>query len=82
MPLVHVQMASGRSPEQKKALLTALTDTVERELGAARDSIRVWITEFDATEYMAGGELLADKRARLAADSAAAAASPPPAESP
>jgi 4-oxalocrotonate tautomerase len=68
MPLVHVQMASGRTDQQKAALLTALTDAVEAELGAPRDSIRVWITEFADTDYMAGGELLADKRARLAWD--------------
>lgn len=68
MPLVNVQMASGRTPEEKRALLAALTDTVERELGVRRDAIRVWITEFDATEYMSGGELLSDKRARLTAD--------------
>jgi 4-oxalocrotonate tautomerase len=66
VPLVHVQMAAGRSDQQKAALLTALTDAVEAQLGASRDSIRVWITEFADTDYMAGGELLADKRARLA----------------
>ncbi len=68
MPLVHVQMASGRDEQQKAALLTAITDAVEAQLGAPRDSIRVWITEFPDTDYMAGGELLADKRARLARD--------------
>jgi 4-oxalocrotonate tautomerase len=66
MPLVHVQMAAGRSDQQKAALLTAITDAVEVQLGAPRDSIRVWISEFAETDYMAGGELLADKRARLA----------------
>jgi 4-oxalocrotonate tautomerase len=64
MPLVHVQMATGRTAEQKRALLNALTNAVERELGASRESIRVWITEFGDTDFMAGGELLADKRAR------------------
>jgi 4-oxalocrotonate tautomerase len=68
MPLVHVQMAAGRSADQKQALLTAITDAVEEQLGASRDSIRVWITEFADTDYMAGGELLADKKARLAWD--------------
>lgn len=67
MPLVNVHMASGRSPEQKKALMTAITEAVVSELGAPRDTVRVWITEMDAADYMAGGEVLADKRARLAA---------------
>lgn len=66
MPLVNVHMAKGRTPAQKKALMTAITDAVVTELGAPRDSIRVWISEMDDTDYMAAGELLADKQARLA----------------
>jgi len=65
MPLVHIQMASGRTPEQKQAVMTAMTDAMVEHLDAARDSVRVWITEFPDTNFMAGGELLADKRARL-----------------
>jgi 4-oxalocrotonate tautomerase len=71
MPLVNVHMASGRTPEQKRALMTAITDAVEEHLGAPRDSVRVWITEMDPTEYMAAGELLADKQARLAREAPA-----------
>ena len=64
MPLIQINMAEGRTPEQKRALLDAVTTAVQTSIGAPLDSIRVWIAEFDATEYMAGGELLADKRAR------------------
>ncbi len=64
MPLVQVSMADGRTPEQKRALLDGITKVVQDALGASLDSIRVWIVEFPATDYMAGGELLADKRAR------------------
>jgi 4-oxalocrotonate tautomerase len=73
MPLVNVHMASGRTPEQKKALLDAITNAVVDTIGAPLDTVRVWINEFPATDYMAGGELLADQRARLAAERAAAA---------
>ena len=31
-----------------------------------RDSVRVWISEFSNTDFMAAGELLIDKQARLA----------------
>ncbi|MDJ0768962.1 MAG: 2-hydroxymuconate tautomerase [Ilumatobacter sp.] len=67
MPLVHVQMADGRTSEQKRALMAAMTDAMVDHLGAPRESVRVWITEFPATDFMAGGELLADKQRRLAA---------------
>ncbi|MEE9416730.1 MAG: 2-hydroxymuconate tautomerase [Acidimicrobiales bacterium] len=66
MPLVNVHMAKGRSPEQKRALMDAITDAMAEHIGAPRESVRVWIDEFEATDFMAGGELLADKRARLA----------------
>ncbi len=66
MPLVNVHMASGRSVEQKKALMDAITDAMEEHVGAPRTAVRVWISEFPTTDFMAGGELLADKQARLA----------------
>jgi len=66
MPLVNVHMATGRTPEQKAALLGAITDAMEQHIGAPRESVRVWISEFSPSDYMAGGELLIDKQARLA----------------
>jgi 4-oxalocrotonate tautomerase len=61
-------MASGRTPEQKKALMNAITEAMVEHIGSPRDSVRVWITEMANTDFMAGGELLADKQARLAAE--------------
>jgi 4-oxalocrotonate tautomerase len=71
MPLVNVHMAAGRTDEQKRALMTAMTDAMVEHLGAPRESVRVWINEFPSTDFMAGGELLADKQARLAREAAA-----------
>lgn len=62
MPLIQVNLASGRTDAQKKALLTAITDAVHTSIGAPMESIRVWIAEFEPTEYMQAGELLADRR--------------------
>jgi 4-oxalocrotonate tautomerase len=61
MPLIQVHLAAGRSDDQKQALLAAITDAVQRSVGAPVESIRVWITEFQPTQYMAGGSLLADR---------------------
>jgi 4-oxalocrotonate tautomerase len=61
MPLIQVHLAAGRSDDQKQALLAAITDAVQRSVGAPVESIRVWITEFQPTEYMAGGSLLANR---------------------
>ena len=65
MPLIQIYLAEGRTEKQKKDLMTGMTDLTEKVIGAPRDSIRVWINEFPDTDYMASGELLNDKRARL-----------------
>lgn len=70
MPLVNIQMAEGRSPEAKKALMEAITDAMVEHIGAPRSAVRVWINEFPNTDFMAGGELLKDKQERLARERA------------
>jgi 4-oxalocrotonate tautomerase len=62
MPLIQVNLAAGRTDEQKRALLSAITEAVPTSIAAPLDSIRVWIAEFEPTEYMQAGELLADRR--------------------
>lgn len=66
MPLVQISMASGRSPEQKRELLHAVTAAIHESIGAPIPSIRVWIHEFDANDFIAGGEILAERRVREA----------------
>lgn len=68
MPLVNVHMAEGRTPEQKKALMEAITQAMVDHVGSRRDAVRVWIDEFPNTDYMAAGEVLVDKQAREAAE--------------
>lgn len=68
MPLIQVNMAAGRTDEQKRALLAAITEAVQSSIGAPLASIRVWISEFPPTDYMAAGELLADRQKGAAAD--------------
>jgi 4-oxalocrotonate tautomerase len=63
MPLINVHLAAGRTDEQKKALMEALTKAAQDSIGAPLPSIRVWITEMQPTEFMAGGVLLADRQA-------------------
>ncbi len=57
MPLIEVHMIEGRSAEQKKALLEAITRAVHESIGAPLPSIRVWIQEFSSKEFMVAGEL-------------------------
>jgi 4-oxalocrotonate tautomerase len=55
MPLVQINLLEGRTPEQKKALLAAVTDAVHSSIDAPLPSIRVWLHEFSAEGYMAEG---------------------------
>lgn len=61
MPLIQVNMAAGRTDEQKRDLLEAITEAVQRSINVPVGSIRVWISEFEPTEYMVAGILLADR---------------------
>jgi 4-oxalocrotonate tautomerase len=61
MPLVEIHMLEGRTDDQKKALLTAMTSAVHDSIGAPLESIRVWVHEFSSKEYMVAGVLAADK---------------------
>ena len=63
MPLVNVTMARGRSVEQKQAMLQAIADAIHDSIDAPRDSIRVWVTEVENTDFLAGTEILSDKQA-------------------
>lgn len=55
MPLIHVEMLEGRPPERKRELIEELTKTVERVLGAQRQSIRVVILEIPKAHWGIGG---------------------------
>ena len=50
--------------------MTAITEAMPEHLAALVESVRVWITEFPATDLMAGGEVLADRQARRERDPA------------
>ena len=62
MPLIEVHLLEGRTDEQKKALLSAITKAVQDSVGAPLDTIRVWIQEFSPKEYMVSGVLAADRK--------------------
>lgn len=55
MPIVDITLIEGRAPEKKRALIAEVTDTVERVLGAPRDSIRVVLREIPASHYGVAG---------------------------
>ena len=67
MPFIDVTMVEGRSPEQLRALITALTDAVVKSVDAPRESVRVVVREVAATHWAAGGTSIAERRAAAVA---------------
>ena len=62
MPLIDVTLVEGRSPDQLRALITALTDAAVSTVDAPRESIRVVIREVPPTHWAAGDVTIAERR--------------------
>ncbi|MEX1056853.1 MAG: 2-hydroxymuconate tautomerase, partial [Natronospirillum sp.] len=45
MPIAHINILEGRSDEQKRDLISKVTDAISESLGSARDNVRITITE-------------------------------------
>jgi len=61
MPLIQVQMFSGRTPEQKRNLVRALTDAFVQTAGSTVDAVDVILTDVEKSDWAQGGELFSDK---------------------
>jgi 4-oxalocrotonate tautomerase len=61
MPLVQVTMREGRTPEQIRALISALTSAVVDSVSAPKDTVRVIVTEVPPTHWAAGDVTLAER---------------------
>ena len=61
MPIIHVQLLTGRTPEQKRQLIRELADGAIRALGVPEQSIRVVLTEVAPEHWGIGGESKADR---------------------
>lgn len=56
MPFVQVHLVEGHTAEQKKAVITKITQALQDAIGAPRPNIRVWIHELPKDCYGVGGE--------------------------
>ncbi|MBI4444274.1 MAG: 4-oxalocrotonate tautomerase family protein [Acidobacteria bacterium] len=64
MPLVEITLVEGRSREQLRRLIDAITAAVETSISAPRESIRVILREVPASHYAAGGETIEERRSK------------------
>jgi 4-oxalocrotonate tautomerase len=61
-PLVEVTLVEGRTPEQLRGLISALTTAVETSIEAPREGIRVVVRELPPTHWAAGDVTIAERR--------------------
>lgn len=62
MPLVQVNMREGRSAEQIRSLITAVTDAVVDSVGATKDTVSVIVNEVPGTHWASADVTLEEKR--------------------
>jgi 4-oxalocrotonate tautomerase len=61
MPLIHVELFAGRTPEQKAALARELTEACVRVLGGQPDAVDVIFTDVQRHDWATGGVLWSEK---------------------
>ena len=62
MPTIRVEMFEGRTEEQKRAYVKALTKVTTQILGGSPDSVDILFYEVPACHWATGGELWSDKQ--------------------
>jgi 4-oxalocrotonate tautomerase len=62
MPLAHIYLLEGRTPEQKKAVIEKVTTALAESLGSDRQSIRVLLHDVAADEWGVGGKTVEELR--------------------
>lgn len=60
MPEIVIHAAEGRTPEQKKNLMTAITDAVVEHFGVAPEVVTVTLQEAPRVHKMKGGVLFSE----------------------
>jgi 4-oxalocrotonate tautomerase len=61
MPTIRVEMFEGRTAEQKRALVKAVTEAVVQTLGSKPEGVDVILYEVKKSEWATGGVLWSDK---------------------
>ena len=62
MPVIHVHMFEGRTVEQKRKLVTAMTEAVVKSLDAKPESVQILIHDMSKSNVSVAGVLHADKK--------------------
>jgi 4-oxalocrotonate tautomerase len=62
MPTIHVQMFEGRSTEQKRAFVRAVTEAACKTLGCGPEAVDIIIQDVKRENWATGGKLWSDQQ--------------------
>ncbi len=62
MPTIRVDMFEGRTPEQKKEFVKAITEATVKTLGSSPEAVDVIITDIKKSDWATGGVLWSEKK--------------------
>lgn len=62
MPLVHIELIEGRSPEQLKQLVQDVTDAIIKNTGAPKEHVHIVLNEMQKDHYAVGGVLKSEEK--------------------
>lgn len=63
MPTIRIEMFEGRTPEQKRALVAAVTEACVKTIGASPESVDILLFDIAKQNWASGGRLWSDKAA-------------------
>lgn len=61
MPTIRVELFEGRTLEQKRKLVKALTEAVTESIGSKPESVDIILLDVKKSDWATGGELWLDK---------------------
>jgi 4-oxalocrotonate tautomerase len=62
MPTIRVEMFEGRTPEQKREFVKAVTEATVKTLGSTPEAVDVIITDIKKSDWATGGVLWSEKK--------------------
>jgi 4-oxalocrotonate tautomerase len=57
MPIVRIELYSGRTPEQKADCARDIVDAVSRNLGVAAEATQVVFYDIERSDWLTGGKI-------------------------
>jgi 4-oxalocrotonate tautomerase len=62
MPILQIEMLKGKTVEQKRKMVSKITDAVTEALNCPKEAVTIVIREMESEHYATAGVLRVDKK--------------------